>query len=85
MGIRLKRWVVRHVSYQRSGLSSPCAFSLGEIIVGNCFPRVPSCSYRALRTLVSHVIEALKGKWGNRRTVEKIMGTLLGVGQECGE
>jgi hypothetical protein len=41
--------------------------------------------YRALRLPVTHVVEALEGKWGNRRTVEKRRGTLPGVGHACGE
>jgi hypothetical protein len=60
-------------------------FSLGERIVGNLFPKVLNCSYRAIRLPVRSVAEALEGKWGSRGTVEQRRGTLPGVGQACGE
>jgi len=60
-------------------------FSPGERIVENLIPKSPSCSYRALRLPVQSIVEALEGKWGNRRTIEQRRGTLHGVGQECGE
>jgi hypothetical protein len=41
--------------------------------------------YRALRLLVQLVVEALKGKWGSQRTVEKRRGTHPGVVQACAE
>jgi hypothetical protein len=52
--------------------------------MGIDFLKVPNCSYRTLRLPVRPIVEALEGKWGSRRTVEKIRGTLPGVGA-CGE
>jgi len=49
------------------------------------FPKVPNCSYRALRLPVRPVVEAPERKWGNQRIVEQRRGTLLGVGQARGE
>jgi hypothetical protein len=54
-------------------------------LLGIDFLREPNYSYSALRLPVRPVVEALEGKWGNRRTVEKRRGTLPGVGQACGE
>jgi hypothetical protein len=54
-------------------------------LLGIDFPKVLNYSYRALRLPVWPVVEALKGKWGSRGTVEKRRGTLPGVGQACGE
>ena len=65
---RLKRQVVRIMRN----------FSLGERIVGNLFPKVLKCIYRALRLPVQPVVEALEGKWSSRGTIEQRRGTLPG-------
>jgi hypothetical protein len=49
-------------------------------LLGINFLKVPNYRYRALRLPVQPVVEALEGKWGSQRTVEKIRGTLPGVG-----
>jgi hypothetical protein len=54
-------------------------------VLGIDFLREPKYSYNCLRLLVWPIVEALEGKWGIRRTVEKRRGTLTGVGQSCGE
>ena len=54
-------------------------------LLGIDFLKVLNCSYNALRLPVWHVVEALEGKWGSQRTVEKRRGTLPWVGQACGE
>jgi len=41
--------------------------------------------YRDLRLLVCHVVEALEGKCGSRRTVDQRRGTLPRAGQSCRE
>jgi hypothetical protein len=53
-------------------------------LLGIVFPKVPNCSYKALRLPFWPVHEAPKRKWGSQRTVEHIRGTFLGVGKECG-
>jgi hypothetical protein len=40
-------------------------------------------SCRALIIYVRHVVEALGGKWGRRRTDEQRKGTFLGVVHAC--
>ena len=65
----MKRWVVR-----------PVRNSLSERIVGDRFLKVLNYSYSALRLPGCPVAEALEGKWGNRRTVEKRRDTLPEVG-----
>jgi hypothetical protein len=60
-------------------------FSLVRELMGIDFMKVLNYSYRALRLPVRPIAEALKGKWGNRGTVEQRRGTLPWVGQECGE
>ena len=62
-------------------MSGLCTFSLGERIVGNCFPCVPGSSYRDIILYVWPIVEASEGKWDSRRTVEKRRGTLPEVGQ----
>jgi hypothetical protein len=39
-------------------------------LLGIDFLKVLNCSYKALTLPVWLVVEALEGKWGNRRTVE---------------
>jgi hypothetical protein len=47
--------------------------------------KVINCGYNALRLPIQPVAEALEGKWGSQRTIEKRRGTLPWVGQACGE
>ena len=54
-------------------------------LLGIDFLKVLNYSYRALVLHVWPVVESLKGKWGSQRIVEQRRGTLLGVGQACGE
>jgi hypothetical protein len=49
-------------------------------LLGIDFLKVLNYSYRAMRLPVQPVIEALEGKWGSRRIVEKRRGTLPWVG-----
>jgi hypothetical protein len=41
-------------------------------------------NYIALRLSILSIVEALKGKWGSQRNVEKRRGTLPRVGQNVG-
>jgi hypothetical protein len=54
-------------------------------LLGIDFLKVLNCNYSALRLPVRPVVEALEGKWGSQRIVEKRRDTLPGVGQAYGE
>jgi len=53
--------------------------------LGNDFPKVLKCSYKALRPPIWLVVEALERKWGIQAIVDERRGILPGVGQACGE
>jgi hypothetical protein len=86
----LENWI-EEAGYRARGLKKqvvrPVSNSLqvrefaGKVI----FLREPNYSYNALRIPIQPFAEALKSKWGRRRTVEKRRGTLPGVGQTCEE
>jgi hypothetical protein len=54
-------------------------------LLGIDFPKVPNCSYRALRLPIWPIVEAPERKWGSQGTVEQRRATLPGVGKTCGE
>jgi hypothetical protein len=53
-------------------------------LLGIDFLKVLNYNYRALRLPVRPVVEAQKGKWGSRRTVEQRRGTLPGWERHVG-
>jgi hypothetical protein len=61
------------------------SLQLREVVGKVISQRESNDNYSALRIPVRPVVEALVGKWGCRRTIEQIRGTLPGVGQACGE
>jgi hypothetical protein len=75
------------LSTKEAGFQACKKLSLGDISCWGsefCW-RELNYSYSSLIIFVQPIVEALEGKWGSQRTVEKRRDTLLGVGQECGE